>query len=330
MAKKVFISYSWDSEEHKEWVASLCNELRTIYGIEATVDNFLNISNLNKMMVQEISSNDKIVIIVTKKYTEKANTFSGGVGYETELLLNYINTNPNKTIVALREKCDKPFYLQGYYHIDFTNNQNNTKAIEELVLKIKDQPNYEIGKVNTNNPKKVKSRQVKSFIEETEEEQIDKIEKHLSSITGYSFSPQGRINCSKWIKEFGYDIVVESINIAMSQYLRMNTEGKYTKESIELVFNKIGGICYNKFEEKTKPYIAGTKRVINYCKKKFSYISWSREKYLESEIGTILYDSYKQGSYSETLEDIMQLVRTALSLSDFVENMEDSLGEKNV
>lgn len=38
MAKKIFVSYSWDNEEHKKWVARLTNDLRSKYGFEATCD----------------------------------------------------------------------------------------------------------------------------------------------------------------------------------------------------------------------------------------------------------------------------------------------------
>lgn len=72
MPKKVFISYSWDSEEHQDWVVELVNTLRSTYGIDAKCDVLLDKPNLFSMMVQEARLNDKIVIVDTKRYTEKA------------------------------------------------------------------------------------------------------------------------------------------------------------------------------------------------------------------------------------------------------------------
>jgi hypothetical protein len=38
---KVFISYSWDSEDHKERVLALANTLRNPWGIETDIDQYV-------------------------------------------------------------------------------------------------------------------------------------------------------------------------------------------------------------------------------------------------------------------------------------------------
>jgi len=163
MAVKVFISYSWDSDVHKEWVASLCNTLRSTYGIEAKADNFLNVSNLNKMMVQEISSNEKIILVVTKAYTEKADSFKDGVGYETELLINKIRENENSIIVIKKENCKLPFYIANFKYIDFIKGaiQDN---LDELVRRINGIVTYKLAELNSN-PRKVVSHEVKDILD---------------------------------------------------------------------------------------------------------------------------------------------------------------------
>lgn len=40
-APKVFISYSWDSEDHKKRVLALANTLRDPWGIEADIDQYV-------------------------------------------------------------------------------------------------------------------------------------------------------------------------------------------------------------------------------------------------------------------------------------------------
>ena len=192
-------------------------------------------------------------------------------------------------------------------------------------MKIKDQPNYKADEVNTINPKQVNSKRVEllSQIDESEDLVAD-IERMLS-ITGYSFNPKGKINCATWIKDYGYDIVLESTRIALQQYLVCDDTGNFTEESINLVFSKLGGICNNKFQEKTRPYIAGTKKVVNYCKKKFR-LSWRDEKEIEECIGKLLYYYYKNGAYVDKLENYMQLARTTPDKYDLISSLQGEVG----
>lgn len=53
MQKKAFISYSWDSKEHQEWVVALTNKLRSIYGVDAKCDVLLDNPNLFSMMFRK-------------------------------------------------------------------------------------------------------------------------------------------------------------------------------------------------------------------------------------------------------------------------------------
>lgn len=329
MSKKVFISYSWDSEPHKEWVVSLANILRSEYGIEACVDNFLMTSNLNKLMVQGISENDKIIVVVTQKYTEKANSFTGGVGYETELLLGYLNSNPSKIIVILKENCEKPFYLKGYYHIDFSNISNFDESIYELVLRIEDKPTYEMAEVNIENPKKVEPKKLKKIHPMENADDLVKAIEEIMSVTGHCFNARGKIACAERIRQFGFDIVAESARIALSQYLVLGDDGKFTDSSINEAFAKLGGICKNKYEEQTKPYIAGTRKIINYCKKKFWVNRYALEE-LNSIVGFLLYHFYKKGNYDEKLEDLLQYARISSDLDSYMDFLTELKNKEQV
>lgn len=139
---KVFISYSWDSENHKKWVIALSNELRK-NGIDAVVDEFITQKgtvNLNRMMIENIQNSDYTVAILTDKYAEKANSFKGGAGYETSLLINDIVDNIEKIIPIVRFNGDVkkaiPFYLRGISYIDFSNDILFKDKLEELIYKI--------------------------------------------------------------------------------------------------------------------------------------------------------------------------------------------------
>ncbi len=138
----VFISYSWDSEEHENWVTVLAAKLRE-NGVDATIDKFETQSktvNLNRMMIEKIKNSDNILLILTENYAKKADTFQGGVGYETNLLIQYIKDNPDKIILIMRHKGDYrkavPFYLEGFHFIDFSHDDQFDIKFDELLHRI--------------------------------------------------------------------------------------------------------------------------------------------------------------------------------------------------
>lgn len=149
-AKKVFVSYSWDSPEHQKWVVKLTNQLRK-EGINATIDVFQTQSktvNLNTMMVSNMKDNDFIIVVLTEKYAQKANSLQGGVGFETVLSLPILQKDPSKLIFILRHHGNFegafPFHLDGYYAIDFSNNQKFDEKFKELLHRISGVPLYEM------------------------------------------------------------------------------------------------------------------------------------------------------------------------------------------
>ena len=101
LAKKLFISYSWDNEEHKEWVNNLAEKLKG-EGFDIYLDQCLNIGdNLNNFMNNTPLECDKILVICTPTYTNKANNYSDGVGRETRVF--EMEDNFKKVIPILRK-----------------------------------------------------------------------------------------------------------------------------------------------------------------------------------------------------------------------------------
>lgn len=137
-----FVSYSWDSLEHKNWVAGLVNCLRE-NGVDATLDVFetqKGTVNLYKMMLQSIKDRDFIIIIMTQIYAEKADAFLGGVGYETSMLIPLIQDNLQKIIPIMKFKGDQekavPFYLKGVHYIDFSDDSHFDEKFKELLYRL--------------------------------------------------------------------------------------------------------------------------------------------------------------------------------------------------
>lgn len=151
---KVFISYSWDSEEHKNWVVELVNKLRK-NGVDATCDQFetqIGNVNLNKMMVSAFKDYDFVIIVLTESYAKKAENGEGGVGFETMLSLPILKENPDDLILITREGYQNTFpsHLEGFYALDFSDDSKFDEKIDELVHRIFEVPKLEkepLGKI---------------------------------------------------------------------------------------------------------------------------------------------------------------------------------------
>jgi hypothetical protein len=103
---KVFVSYSWDSEEHKLWVRELSAKLRS-HGVDARIDHWHQIPGheLTLFMEQEVRDNDFVIVICTPRYKEKSDNRIGGVGYEGGLITAeiYNGGKEGKFLPVLRE-----------------------------------------------------------------------------------------------------------------------------------------------------------------------------------------------------------------------------------
>lgn len=161
-----FISYSWDSKEHQQWIINLTNDLRK-QGVDASNDVFITqmqTINLNTMMVSRIKNSDYIVIVLTENYAQKADEIKGGVGFETILTMPYLRENLGKLILIMRHQGDYtkvfPFHYKDVYAIDFSNDKEYKEKLNELVYKIYSVPLYEIadlGPIPDLKPKKTVS-----------------------------------------------------------------------------------------------------------------------------------------------------------------------------
>ncbi|MEH6908524.1 toll/interleukin-1 receptor domain-containing protein [Neobacillus drentensis] len=182
--KSAFISYGWDSEEHKQWVMDLANLLRR-NGVIATIDRFItqsNTTNLNAMMIKGMRDNDFVIVVLTENFAEKADNFQGGVGFETLFSLPILQQNPDKLIFILRHKSNFrnafPFHLQGYYAIDFSDDIGFNDSFQELLHRIHGVPLYEmepVGPIPQLRPINSKSATASSLFTDIEIPNLKKI-----------------------------------------------------------------------------------------------------------------------------------------------------------
>lgn len=116
---KVFISYSWDSESHKEWVKRLTDSLIE-NGVDAHLDQYdVELGDrLPEYMENNITNSDFVLIICTEDYKKKADSRKSGVGYEGHIISGELlsSANENKFIPILRSEDFShimPIFLAG-------------------------------------------------------------------------------------------------------------------------------------------------------------------------------------------------------------------------
>lgn len=94
---KVFVSYSWNPPANQQNVFELIQKLESD-GINVIYDRKdLHPGQDMNYFMESIFTSDKtdaVVIVCNKDYAEKANKRSGGVGFESELILTEIRNDP--------------------------------------------------------------------------------------------------------------------------------------------------------------------------------------------------------------------------------------------
>ena len=149
---KLFISYSWTSQDHEKWVINLASEL-----VENGVDVILDKWHLkegqdaNAFMERMVTDPDikKVVIVCDRAYAEKADRRAGGVGTETQIISPeiYSKADQSKFVSVLSEKDEKgnpylPTYCKSRIYIDLSNDDIYASNFEQLLRWIFDKPLY--------------------------------------------------------------------------------------------------------------------------------------------------------------------------------------------
>lgn len=147
---KVFISYSWTSEAHKQWVLDFAERL-TGDGVFVIMDEWdLKPGHdkypfMEKMVTDE--SVKKVLVICDKAYQEKADGRKGGVGTESQLISKevYEKVDQEKFIPIILERDEDgepcmPKYIASRVYFDLSTDAVFEEEYQKLLRNLFDKP----------------------------------------------------------------------------------------------------------------------------------------------------------------------------------------------
>ena len=127
---KVFISYSWTSEEYQASVVALADRLEND-GVDVVIDVWDLRAGQDKYAFMEQCANDptidKVLVLCDARYAAKADARAGGVGDETAVITPEVFGNPWQTRVVpvlMERDADGgeclPTYLRSRMYVDLS------------------------------------------------------------------------------------------------------------------------------------------------------------------------------------------------------------------
>lgn len=150
---RVFLSYSWTSDEHVQWVIELAERLRAD-GVDVVLDQWDLREGQDKFAFMERMVTDptihRVLILSDSGYATKANARAGGVGTETQILTPevYAKAAQEKFLPILCQRDAEgeacvPVFLNVRKYIDFSSPSEMEKNYEQLVRRLFGRPLHE-------------------------------------------------------------------------------------------------------------------------------------------------------------------------------------------
>jgi len=138
----VFISYAW-SPANRAWVERLAVALDRQPDIHVVAD-FLELfggADLNHFMDKGLSA-DRVVVVITDAYVEKAALRRSGVGYESSVISSELLKDPSQDrfIPVLREGKERPIFIRSKLYIDFRDENSFERSFNDLLAAIRRLP----------------------------------------------------------------------------------------------------------------------------------------------------------------------------------------------
>ena len=153
IAPKLFVSYSWSSPDHEDWVLRFATELSEC-GVDVILDKWdLKEGNDAHVFMEKMVTDPeirKVVLVCDESYARKTDGRTGGVGTEAQIISSgvYSNQEQDKFVAVVVERdTEGKAYLPAYYrsriYIDLSDSSIYGDGFEQLLRWIFDKPMYE-------------------------------------------------------------------------------------------------------------------------------------------------------------------------------------------
>ncbi len=143
---RVFLSYSWEGDDHRAWVRALAEQLQT-NGIQVIFDRWYLRLGQDRLHFMEsaVADSDYVAVICTEKYANRANQREGGVGWESMIITSEVAEHmlTDKFIPVLRQgtfNTSLPRYLKTRLGVNLTGDPYSEEEYEELLRKFHGEP----------------------------------------------------------------------------------------------------------------------------------------------------------------------------------------------
>jgi len=147
---KLFISYSWTTPTHEQWVEDLAQRLEED-DVDVIIDKWVlrEGHDAHAFMEQMVTDPEitKVIMICDVAYVEKANSRASGVGTETQIITGelYGNTTQDKFVAVIAEKdaedrAPVPAYYKSRIYIDLSDAGRFEEEYDRLIRWVYNQP----------------------------------------------------------------------------------------------------------------------------------------------------------------------------------------------
>jgi len=143
LAPKVFISYSWTSQEYKEQILDIADRLIKEDGVEVIIDEYDLKGGQDVMVFMEKLRTDKsishVLVMCDQAYVSKADGRSKGVGIEAQIISPdvYKEVGQTRVLPVVMERTSEgdaclPTFLQSRLYFDFSSTESMHREWERL------------------------------------------------------------------------------------------------------------------------------------------------------------------------------------------------------
>ena len=142
----------------------------------------------------------------------------------------------------------------------------------------------------------------------------------------FELNEKGKSDLAQLINNYSYELLVECINIGVSQYFQYSEDGKLLEDSVNTFLNKLGGIAHNK---SLTPIEQEIKRINN--KGKIEFYDWNNQlanSTLDNYISALRSATWTDEQiYNALKTEVIALINKSHSWSEWLSNMEERIDD---